>query len=75
MKLDYSGAKTPEEARAIHQAFWDQIHQELLEGRWKRITREELFAQAAAIRAQKLKEIEEQKSRNNDNQSPADNAA
>jgi hypothetical protein len=75
MKLDYSGAKTIEEVRAIKQAFWDQIHRELAEGKWKRVTREELERHAAEIRAKARKGKEEGEQEDGHNQTPSDNAA
>ena len=50
MELDYSGAKTLEEKKAIHKAFWDNIHKEREEGKWQPITREEFDRQIAELR-------------------------
>jgi hypothetical protein len=75
MKLDYSGAKTIEEVRAIKQAFWDEVHRELAEGKWQPITREELDRRTAEIREKARKRKEEQNSKTDNNQTPSDNAA
>jgi hypothetical protein len=63
MELDYSGAKNLEEARAIHKAFWDNIHQEHADGKWRELTREEFFRWGAEIAASSRKEKEERKAK------------
>jgi hypothetical protein len=75
MKLDYSGAKTIEEVRAIKNAFWDQMHQDLLDGKWRRITREEFDRQVSEIRQRNLKEKEQKNCKDNTTETPSDNAA
>ena len=76
MKPDYSCAKTIEDVRAIKQAFWDQIHKEIAEGKWRRITREEMDRQVAEIKERNRKRKEDQK-RNEEGsqQTSSDNAA
>jgi hypothetical protein len=66
MKLDYSGARNLEEARAIHKAFWDNIHKELAEGKWKPISREEFIRQLAAVRERARKKKEQEEREDND---------
>jgi len=63
MELDYSGAKNLEEARAIHKAYWDNIHQEVLDGKWREITREEFDRQVEEIRERNRKRKEQEGSR------------
>lgn len=75
MKLDYSGAKTIEEVRAIKQAFWDQIHRELAEGKWKPTTLEEMARCAAEIKEKASKRREDQNQMTGNNQTPSDNAS
>ncbi|MEJ0034033.1 MAG: hypothetical protein WDO15_28540 [Bacteroidota bacterium] len=76
MKPDYSCAKTIEDVRAIKQAFWDQIHKELAEGKWRPITREEMDRRVAEIKekARKRKE-DQQRKEDGDQQTTSDNAA
>lgn len=74
MKPDYSCAKTIDDVRVIKKAFWDQIHKELEEGKWKPITREEMDRQVAEIRERNLKRRDD-RNQEDCNQSPSDNAA
>lgn len=79
MGPDYSKAKTREEKRAIHKAFWGEIHQQIADGKWgPPMSREEFFKQTAAIIVLKRKEKEqrEREQKPNEGDSPsADNAA
>jgi hypothetical protein len=59
MELDYTGATDFESARAIHKAFWDNLHQEVADGKWIEISREEFFRQVAEVSARLRKENEE----------------
>lgn len=59
MGPDYSKARSIEEARAIRNAFWDQIHKEIREGKWREVPREEFDRIVEEMRNRRLKAAEE----------------
>lgn len=74
MELDYSGAKNREERLAIREAFWDKIHQDRADGKFRELTNEERDAwfaenakkrQAAAERRRKEAEERERRMKEN----------
>jgi len=65
MELDYSGAKSLEEARAIHKAFWDNINHDIIDGKIRFVPLEEFQIMVAERRRKHAEELLRQQNEQN----------